>query len=131
MSIGYLKKLQRFNCAWAVVLACGMPLFTAPAAQGQDEEVRPAVKGKISRVPASELIWQMPANIDASYNSIDGHLLHRYVEEQAAISVKYRDAGNQWWGRIAGMPSGAETQAWVEQKFKEIGVPTETKMTPD
>ena len=131
MSIEYLKKLQVFNCACVVALVCGMPLFTAPTAQGQDEEARPAVKGKISRVPASELIWQMPANVEASYNSIDGHLLHRYVEEQAAISLKYRDAGNQWWGRIAGMPSGAETQAWVEQKFKEIGVPTETRMTPD
>ena len=118
-----MRLFRRFGLRCAAVRCAGCP--------GQNGEVRPAVKGKISRVPASELIWQMPEGVNASYNSIDGPRLHHYVEEQAAISLKYRDAGNQWWGRIAGMPSGAETQAWIEQKFKEIDVPTETKMTPD
>ena len=67
-----------------------------------------------------------PPGIDKSYDAIDGEKLHRYVEEQAAISLKYRDAGNQFWGRIAGMPSGTESQNWVKDKFKEIGVPYET-----
>ena len=118
-----MRLFRRFGLRCAAVRCAGCP--------GQNGEVRPAVKGKISRVPASELIWQMPEGVNAFYNSIDGPRLHHYVEEQAAISLKYRDAGNQWWGRIAGMPSGAETQAWIEQKFKEIDVPTETKMTPD
>jgi hypothetical protein len=131
MSYKYMGKFTLLDCAGVVALACGMSLFTGDTSHAQDGEVRPAAKGKISRLPASELVWALPPNVDKSYDSIDGHRLHRYVEEQAAISLKYRDAGNQWWGRIAGMPSGAETQAWVEQKFKEIGVPTETKEIPD
>ena len=130
MSHKHMGKITLF--VFAIALASGIPMFLASiAAHAQDEEARGAAKGKISRVPASQLIWQLPSNVDKSYDSIDGHRLHRYVEEVAAISLKYRDAGNQWWGRIPGMPSGAETQAWIEQKFKEIGVPTETKIIPD
>jgi len=112
-------------------LTAGIAAFVLGTSYAQDGEVRPAAKGKISQIPASELIWQLPPNVDKSYGSIDGHRLHGYVEELAAISLKYREAGNQWWGRIPGMPSGAETQEWVEHKFKDIGVPTETKMISD
>jgi hypothetical protein len=52
------------------------------------------------------------------------------VREQAAISLRSRDAGNQYWGRIAGMPSGTETQNWVKDKFKAMGVPYETVTVP-
>jgi hypothetical protein len=127
MHLGKLKLLSRFGIA---VMATTW-LFPGMPSQAQDGEGGPAAKGKISRLPASELTWKLPPGVDKSYDSIDGHRLHRYVEEQAAISLRYRDAGNQWWGRIAGMPSGAETQKWVEERFKEIGVPTETKMIPD
>jgi len=112
-------------------LTAGIAAFVLGTSYAQDGEVRPAAKGKISQIPASELIWQLPPNVDKFYGSIDGHRLHGYVEELAAISLKYREAGNQWWGRIPGMPSGAETQEWVEHKFKDIGVPTETKMISD
>jgi Peptidase family M28 len=114
------------------------PLFTiallvAPRIAAQDAEAQAAGKGRLSNVQAAPIAWKVPANIDASYDGIDAHRLHRYVEEQAAISLKYRDAGNQWWGRIAGMASGAEEQAWVQEKFHEIGVPAQTieiPMTP-
>ncbi len=107
--------------------AAGSILLVALAGVSLAQDEPPVAKGTLSRVTAAKLTWQLPANVDKSYDSIDGNRLHRYVEEQAAISLRYRDAGNQWWGRISGMPSGAEEQAWVEQKFKEIGVPTETK----
>lgn len=129
MSFKHIRRI--LSVIFVIALVAGMALFVLGTSYAQDGEVRPAAKGKISQVPASELIWQLPPNVDKSYGSIDGHRLHRYVEEVAAISLKYRDAGNQWWGRIPGMPSGAETQEWVERKFKDIGVPTETKMIPD
>ena len=106
----------------------GLPIVLVALAGGAAaQDATPVAKGKLSSVTASELIWKMPANVDKSYDTIDGHKLHRYVEEQAAISLRYRDAGNQWWGRISGMPSGAEEQAWVEAKFKEMGMPYEVK----
>ena len=127
MPYGTNGKSKRGTRAGIVVmaLACSILLTIAGASLAQDSA--PPSKGQIAQVPASPLIWQLPANVDKSYGTIDGHKLKGYVEEQAAISRKYRDAGNQWWGRIAGMASGADEQAWVEQKFKDIGVPTETK----
>jgi hypothetical protein len=114
-----------------VAVVCGVLLFIPSTSRAQDGEVRPAAKGKISQVPAQPLDWPFPANVDKSYDSVDGKRLHRYVEELSAISEKYRDAGNQWWGRIPGMPSGTETQDWAKEKFKAIGVPFETVTIPD
>src|SRR6202521_2775030 len=131
MSYRHMEKLTFLNCACIIALVCGVPLFTPATSHAQDGEVRPAAKGKISQVPAQPLDWPLPPNVDKSYDSIDGKRLHRYVEELAAISIKYKDAGNQWWGRIPGMPSGTETQDWAKEKFKEIGVPTEVVNIPD
>jgi hypothetical protein len=120
------SRLFRYACITA--LASSVLLFTA-GNSGAQEEQRPAARGKINRLPAaSELAWPLPPNVDKSFDSIDASKLKHYVEEQSAISDKYRDLdpSNQWWGRISGMPSGAAEQAWVEQKFKDIGLPFET-----
>jgi hypothetical protein len=113
------------------VLACVLTLLMPRASFGQDGEARSRVKGKISQVPARPLVWQTPSAVDKSYDAIDGKRLHSYVDELAAISLKYKNEGNQWWGRIAGMSSGTETQNWAKEKFREIGVPTETVSIPD
>src|SRR5579863_1162194 len=125
----YMRNFRVSYCVLA--LACGAAFFAAGTAFAQEGEVRPAKKGKISEVPAQPLIWQTPPDVDKSYDAIDGKRLHAYVNELAAISLKYKDAGNQWWGRISGMASGAETQNWAKEKFKEIGVPAETVTIAD
>src|ERR1700746_3569034 len=123
------QKLRFSLCVLA--LAYGAGLFAAGTVVAQEGEVRPANKGKISQVLARPLIWQTPPNVDKSYAAIDGSRLRAYVDELAAISLKYKETGNQWWGRIPGMASGTETQIWAKEKFKEIGVPTETVTIPD
>src|ERR1700739_1337378 len=125
------EKFTALNCACGIALPCSVQLVIAVTSRTQDGEARPPSKGKLSTVPAQPLNWPLPANVDKSYNSIDGHRLHVYVEELAAISEKYHDAGNQWWGRIPGMPSGTESQNWIKEKFSQIGVPTETVTIPD
>ena len=131
MSSWNTGKFTVLSCASVIAMTCGIELFVAGTSHAQDARPRPAPKGKISTVPARPLDWPLPANVDKSYDAINGRRLHGYVEELAAISRKYRDAGNQWWGRIPGMPSGTESQNWVKEKFKEIGVPTETVTIPD
>jgi len=131
MSHRNMGKFTALSCACVTALTCGILLFVAGTSRAQDARPRPAPKGKISTVPARPLDWPLPANVDKSYDAIDGRRLHAYVEELAVISRKYRDAGNQWWGRIPGMPSGTESQNWAKEKFKEIGVPTETVTIPD
>ena len=129
MSHRHMGKITLFSCAIAVVF--GIALLVSGSASAQDGEARPAARGKISRVPAQPLDWPMPPGVDKSYDAVDGKKLHRYIEELAAISEKYRDAGNQWWGRIPGMASGLEAQNWAKEKFKAIGVPTEIVSIPD
>jgi peptidase M28-like protein len=124
---------RRFtNFAWvaALSLCCGVLLLWPGGSDAQNNPPQRAPKGKLSSVPAEHLDWPLPPGIDKSFDSIDANKLHRYVQELAAISIRDRDRGNQFWGRIAGMPSGTESQNWIKEKFKEIGVPYDTVTIP-
>ena len=58
-----------------------------------------------------------------AYGKIDGRRLHQYVEEQTAISRKYRDQGHpKFWGRIIGSSADAESAEWLANKFKSLGM---------
>jgi hypothetical protein len=76
---------------------------------------------QLSQVKADELDWPLVSSL-STYDAIDGNRMKQYVEELAAISRRSRDAGNQRWGRIAGRPSGEETQRWLADKFKAAGL---------
>ncbi len=99
------------------------------AQEGGDGPVR-GPKGTVATITSPELVWQLPANVDKSYDMIDGARMMTYVKEQAAISLKSRDQGNKWWGRIAGQPSGDEMQAWVTAKLKGVGLDVSTTIIP-
>src|SRR5438477_8259678 len=70
----------------------------------------------------SYLRWRLlPA--EQAYLSIDGKHLKQYVEEQTAMSRRYRDHGHpQFWGRIIGTEADAENGRWLMQKLEAIGV---------
>jgi hypothetical protein len=129
MSYRNLRGFTVLNCALLVAVSFGLYLFTVGSSRAQDAS--PPQRGKLSTVPAKALDWPLPAGLDKSYAAVDGHRLHVYLDELAAISEKYRAAGNQWWGRIPGMSSGLEAQDWAKAKFKAIGVPTEVVNIPD
>jgi hypothetical protein len=116
--------LMKIVWAGAVSVFGGVLLLWPGGSDAQEGGRGP--RGKLSTPQAEFLTWLMPPGVDKSYDAIDADKLHGYVREQAAISLKSRDAGNQYWGRIAGMPSGTETQNWIKDKFKAIGVPYET-----
>jgi hypothetical protein len=112
----------------AIALACGIQLIVAGASHAQGR----APKGTLAPVPAEDLNWPLPPGIDKSYDAVDGNKLHSYVEELAAISERYRDAGNQLWGRIDGTSSMVEAQKWLKAKFDAIpGVTTQVVTIPD
>ena len=102
------EKFTVLNCACVIALACAVQLVIAVTSRGQDGEARPPSKGKLSTVPAQPLNWPLPANVDKSYDSIDGHRLHVYVEELAAISEKYHDATFGVTTQIAGAVSAGQ-----------------------
>jgi len=70
----------------------------------------------------SYLRWRLlPA--EQAYLSIDGKHLKQYVEDQTAISRRYRDHGHpQFWGRITGTSADADNAQWLSAKFREIGL---------
>src|SRR5437762_10596656 len=58
---------------------------------------------------------------EQAYGRIDGKHLHRYVEEQAAISRRYLDQGHpKFWGRIIGTSADTESAEWLANKFKAV-----------
>ncbi len=70
----------------------------------------------------SYINWRLLPS-EQAYASIDGKHLKEYVEDQAAISRRYRDNGHpQFWGRISGTEADAENARWLEEKFKKIGL---------
>src|SRR5579872_4148272 len=70
----------------------------------------------------SYLRWNL-APADLAYASIDGRHLKDYVEDQAAISRRYRDNGHpQFWGRIAGTEADEENAQWLMAKLRKAGL---------
>jgi hypothetical protein len=70
----------------------------------------------------SYLSWLLlPA--EQAFLSIDGKHLKQYVEDQTAISRRYRDHGHpQFWGRITETEADAENAQWLLDKFRKIGL---------
>lgn len=117
-----------FNGLCAIALACGIQLIAASTSHAQGR----GPKGKLAPVPAEELNWPLPPGVDKSFDTIDSKKMHSYVEELAAISERYRDAGNQLWGRIDGTSSMTEAQNWIKAKFDAIpGLTTQVVTIPD
>jgi hypothetical protein len=69
----------------------------------------------------SYLVWPV-APSDKGYTAIDGNHLKQYVEDQTAISRRYRDKGHQFWGRIIGTEADAENAEWMMDKMKKAGL---------
>jgi hypothetical protein len=70
----------------------------------------------------SYLHWNL-APPDQVYASIDGRVLKGYVDDQTAISRRYRDNGHpQFWGRIAGTEADEENAQWLLAKFRKAGL---------
>ena len=108
-------------------------LLSMSVAPGGGQEQRPATtpRGRIAELPArTELAWPLPTGANKAYDSIDGRRMKGYVDEMAAISRRYRDAGNQYWGRLVGTSSIDETQQWVANKFRQAGLDVQLKEYP-
>jgi hypothetical protein len=63
----------------------------------------------------------LPAG-DQKYQKIDGLKMKDTLKEVVAISVKSRDDGNKYWGRIAGSKYEAMMHDWVETRFRKYGL---------
>jgi hypothetical protein len=114
------------SLSFGLVAAAGVALHL----HAQGGQQAPASPIPTFQVPADKLYpleqgllqWPLlPEN--KAYGAIDGRTLHRYVEDQTAMSRKYRDSGHpQFWGRIIGTSADEESQQWMLGKFKQAGL---------
>jgi hypothetical protein len=68
--------------------------------------------------------YTMPAipPADHAYERIDGRRIKEKDLEVVAISHKSRDAGDKYWGRIAGTKYEKMTAEWAEAKWRQDGL---------
>jgi peptidase M28-like protein len=92
-----------------------------PTSQRAPSEGRAPTGTPLVPLEESWLRWPLPVS-EQAYTTIDGRRLKGYVKEITAISRRSRDRGEQWWGRIQGMPADAETQEWLADKFRRAGI---------
>jgi Peptidase family M28 len=59
---------------------------------------------------------------DQKYLKIDGLKMKETLKEVVAISLRSRDDGNKYWGRIAGTKYEAMVHDWAEAKFRKYGL---------
>jgi peptidase M28-like protein len=59
---------------------------------------------------------------DKAYEKIDGHRIKEKDLEVVAISRQSRDAGDKYWGRIAGTKYEKLTAEWAEAKWRQYGL---------
>ena len=107
----------------AVILGLTMTGYFLQAQSGAQN------RGRDASSPAAYVVPALPES-DRAYGAIDGKHLHEYVDEQVAISRRYRDQGHpQFWGRIIGTSGDTESAEWLLNKYKQIGL-TETRIQP-
>ncbi|HKT81066.1 MAG TPA: M28 family peptidase, partial [Vicinamibacterales bacterium] len=83
---------------------------------------RGATAQAVFKLEDNFLDWRLLPT-EKQYESIDGKRMLGYVNELAAISRRYRDAGHpQFWGRIIGSSADRETAQWLMAKFNQIGL---------
>src|ERR1043165_10300148 len=87
----------RMKVTWAgaVSIFCGVLLLWPGGSNAQEQEGGRGPRGKLSTPLAELLTWLTPPGVDKSYDAIDGNKLHGYVREQAAISLRSRDARSE------------------------------------
>ncbi len=108
-----------------------MPQMQAPPSQLQPTQAQPAqtMSAESNRGAARYVLRDnlTPCRLeaaDARYESIHGDKLVADVDALVGISRRYRDAGNQYWGRISGTVSDTWTQDWIKARYAEIGLKT-------
>ena len=94
--------------------------FVAAALTAAQPQTRGTVK-PLYALEDSYLKWRLLPS-EQQYSAIDGVHLKQFVDDQTAISRRYRDQGHQFWGRIIGTEADAENAQWLLDKFRKIGL---------
>lgn len=125
-------KWQR--CVFTSFAALGV-MFAAPPTSNAQTERGPKVEktyGEGLPRDGDRLIFaddQYPAwpltLAQTQYAVIDGARMKRHVVELSQISLRYRDAGHKWWGRLPGTTADREGMAYMTRELERLGLKVE------
>src|SRR5438093_12648529 len=112
--------------AFAVTMAFAGGILFAGQGQVQAPAPRAVFPSLIPAKPLyvlenSFLRWRLPAS-EQAYQAIDGRHLKEYVSDLVAISRRSRERGERFWGRIIGTQSDVETEQWLLEKMRQVGL---------
>ncbi len=111
-----IHKLAGSVAALVVTAGCLATSGLAQVPRARQDPMKP-----LHPLDESYLVWPA-APSEKAYTAIDGKHLKDYVEDQTAISRRYRDQGHQFWGRIIGTEADAENAEWLLGKFHQAGL---------
>ena len=121
---------SRFNSTYLLIawFCWYVPVATAQANSIDPRTAMPSAciapseqTGGLEFTPDSSYLRLSNAGNEA-YASIDGERMKRLVEQQTDIAQRYRQAGNQFWGRIIGTSADHETANWMMDQLREADV---------
>ena len=77
-------------------------------------------------------VWPLTPEQKA-YAPINGARMKQHVVDLAQVSLRYRDAGHKWWGRLPGTTADKEGMAYMTREFESLGLKVEHHpfMLPD
>lgn len=90
-------------------------------AQAPQQKTSPLLDGPAHVREDAYAALPVPA-ADKAYEKIDGHRIKEKDLEVVAISRQSRDAGDKYWGRIAGTKYEKMTAEWAEAKWRQYGL---------
>jgi Peptidase family M28 len=106
---------------WTGIGASAAWLCVAQAQQVQQKTPAPLADAN-GQVRQDAYVMPAVPPADRAYEKIDGHRIKEKDLEVVAISHKSRDAGDKYWGRIAGTKYEKMTAEWAEAKWKQYGL---------
>ena len=115
-----------------IYLLVGWVCLYVPIASAQTNSLDPRTALPSACIAPSEQTGGLDFTADSSYlrlgsagnetyASIDGERMKHLVEQQAEIARRYRQADNQYWGRIIGTSADRETAEWMMDQLRQSG----------
>ncbi len=118
----YFQKITHYFIAYPLLsLTFSILSISVGIAYSSAVEAQQPIKTTLTGLDDRLLRWPLPVGLE-QYGAIDGKHLYQYVVDQAEISRRYRDQGHQFWGRIIGTSSDAESAEWLADRFSAIGL---------
>ena len=56
---------------------------------------------------------------------LDGYRMKEHVRAITAITRKYHEAGERYWGRLPGSKADVDTEQYIAAKFRDYGLAVE------